>query len=408
MPMKHAVLSASASHRWLECPAAPRFEEQFPPSTSVYAEEGTLAHSICELMARKRFTVMSRKSYTEELTKLQAHELYQDEMLKTAEFYVEFLDRAAMTYAQKPHVTMEVEVDLSEWVPEGFGTCDCAMIGGDTLHITDYKHGKGEIVSALGNTQMRLYGLGALKKYSPIYGNAIKRVVMAIVQPRVTEDVSEETLTVEELLAWGETVKPIAQLAFAGLGGFHPGPHCRFCRGRAQCAARAAVNTALEEFKGCVPAGSLPPDQREALELLGGGDSGGSNLLTDAQVGDLLIRGAQLVQWYNDLQAYALEALLAGREIPGYKVVAGRSNRAFADVDKALETLEKAGYDQALLYERKPKTLSELEKMLGKKTFAELLGAQVVKPQGKPTLTEISDKREAYSPAAADFAGVAQ
>jgi hypothetical protein len=138
-------------------------------------------------------------------------------MLKTAEFYVDYLTRKAMAYDQRPHVAPEMRVDLSEWVPEGFGTCDCIMIGGDTLHITDYKHGKGVIVSAVDNPQMRLYALGALAMYRPIYGDTIKQVSMAIVQPRVTEDVSEECITVDELLAWGEKVKPLAQMAFAGL-----------------------------------------------------------------------------------------------------------------------------------------------------------------------------------------------
>ncbi len=409
MATQHAAVTASGAHRWLSCPRSVRFEEQFPESTSVYAEEGTLAHSVCELLGRKKFTPLSARKYSSELKKLKSNELWQDEMLKTAEFYVDFLTTKAMTYDKMPYIALEVRVDLSEWIPEGFGTCDCVMIGGDTLRITDYKHGKGVVVSALENPQMRFYALGALKKYRPVYGDAIKKVATAIVQPRVTEDSSEELLTVEELLAWGETAKPVAQMAFAGLGNFNPGEHCRFCRGKAQCRARADANTALEDFKDCVPLGTVKPGEFVPQEAARIGPHGNEvhPLLTDAEVGDLLTRGAELVQWYDDLKEYALGALLSGKEIPGYKIVAGKSNRAFTNAEAAFETLKTAGYEEALLYERKAKSLSELETMLGKKVFAELLGKLVVKPMGKPTLVPMSDSREPYNAAVADFAGVA-
>ena len=393
-PTEHAVLSASSAYRWLKCTAAPRFEEQFPEETSVYATEGTLAHAVCELKARKQFSPMSTRKFNSEMKKLQAQEGWDDQMLKTSDFYLDYLTQKAMEYPTKPYVALEVQVDLSDWVPEGFGTCDCAMVGGDTLRIVDYKHGKGVVVSAENNSQLRLYALGALKKYRTVYGDTIKRVVMAIVQPRVTEDVSEEALTVEELRDWGENIKPVAQRAFAGMGEFVPGEHCRFCRGRAQCRARADAHTAMEEFKDCALPGQTPTDV--------------SPVLTDAEVADLLTRGAYLVKWYEDLQSYALGALLAGKEIPGYKVIAGRPNRAFADVDTAMETLKNAGFEEALLYDRKPKTLAQLEEMLGKQTFDQLLGGQVTKPQGKPKLVTLTAKGEPYNTAAADFAGVSQ
>jgi len=154
-PAKHALLSASAAHRWLKCTAAPTYEMQFPPKTSEYAEEGTLAHSICELYARKKFTVMSTRKFNSELKKLQEHPLYKPEMLTTAESYVLYLYGVCMRYEGMPHVNMEVRVDLSDYVPQGFGTCDCIIIGGDTLHITDYKHGQGVVVEAEGNPALR-------------------------------------------------------------------------------------------------------------------------------------------------------------------------------------------------------------------------------------------------------------
>ncbi len=395
-PTQHALLSASSASRWLKCTAAPRFEEQFPEKTSEYAEEGRLAHAICELKAIKKFTTQLKpRTYTMRLNKLKKDPLYTDEMDKTSDLYIEHLTERAMTYDSAPSVAVEVQVDFAEYVPEGFGTCDCVMIGGDTLDITDYKHGKGVPVSAEDNPQMRLYALGALKRYTPIYGNTIKHVRMTIEQPRIQTEPSTEIITVGELRAWGESIKPIATKAYMGLGEFCPGEHCRFCRGKAQCKARAAINTALEEFRDCVPQnGEKPP-------LFGQG------VLTDEEIGDLLVRGKELVAWYKDLEEYALNALLNGGTIPGWKAVAGRSNRTFTDTDAAIAAVIAAGYDEALVYERKPKTLTELEKLMGKAEFTAKLGAYVVKPLGKPTLAPMADKREPYSPAVADFAEVA-
>lgn len=393
-PEKHALLSASSASRWLNCTAAPRFEEQFPETTSEYAEEGRLAHSICELKLLKKFTPMDKSTFTKRYNKLKKEPLYCDEMDRTSDIYIEHLTEKAMTYNQHPSVSAEVTVDFSEYVPDGFGTCDCIIIGGDTLDITDYKHGKGVPVSAENNAQMRLYALGALKRYRPIYGDTIKNVRMTICQPRIQDEPSTETITSAELIAWGESIKPIAQRAHMGLGEFNPGEHCRFCRGKAKCRARADINTALEEFKDCVPEnGEKPP-------LFGQG------VLTDEEIGDLLVRGKELVKWYGDLEAYALSTLLNGGQIPGWKAVAGRSNRTFTDQDAALAAVLAAGYDEALVYERKAKTLTELEKLMGKAEFADKLGAYVVKPPGKPTLAPMTDIREAYSPAAADFAEV--
>lgn len=394
-PETHALLSASSASRWLKCTAAPRYEEQFPENTTDYAEEGRLAHAICELKVIKQFTTqLTPRTFTTRLKKLKENPLYQDEMDKTSDLYLEHLTEKAMQYDTKPNVAVEVRVDFAEYVPEGFGTCDCIMIGGDTLNITDYKHGKGVPVSAEGNAQMRLYALGALKRYAPIYGNTLKKVCMTIDQPRIQDEPSTETITVEELRAWGESIKPAAAKAYMGMGEFKPGEHCRFCRGKAQCRARADQNTALEEFKDCVPQNAEKPP------LFGQG------VLTDAEIGDLLIRGQELVKWYKDLEEYALGTILKGGTIPGWKAVAGRSNRTFTDTEAALNAAMAAGYDKSLLYDLKPKTLTELEKLMGKAEFADKLGGFVVKPIGKPTLALLADKREAYSPAAADFAGI--
>ena len=407
-PAKHALLSASAASRWLVCTAAPRFEEGLPESTSEYAEEGRLAHAIGELKVARKYTLLSARSYNARLNELKQDPLYTPEMDKTTDLYLEHITEQVMAYDTAPTVAVEVRVDFSDYVPEGFGTCDCCIIGGDLLSIVDYKHGKGVPVSAAGNPQMRLYALGALHRYAPVFGGTIKRVRMTIDQPRLDSYTTDE-ITVEELRAWGDNIKPIAQKAFSGLGEFVPGDHCRFCRGKAQCRVRANINTALEDFKDCVPAGSIPADALVPQEHSHIGALTGEEihpLLTDAEIGSLLERGAHLVQWYKDLEAYATGALLEGKSIPGWKLVAGRSNRIFTDQDAAIQAVIAAGYDEALLYDRKPKSLSELEKLMGKREFAEKIGGYVIKPQGKPTLAPVSDKREPYNSAVTDFANV--
>lgn len=393
-PAAHALLSASSAHRWLECTAAPLFEAQFPSSSNKYADEGVLAHSVCELKARKYFTVMSGKQFDSELDKLKQNEYWKDEMLRTADVYVQYLKEKAFSYPSTPHITFEIRVDMSDWIPEGFGTCDCVMIGSDTLHITDYKHGQGVPVSPVENPQMCLYALGALKLYRPVFGDRIQKVSMAIVQPRITEDVEEYVMPVQELLDWGTRIKPIAEKAYNGQGEFKPGDHCRFCRGKAVCRARALQNTALEEFKDCVTPKAF--DGNPAQQVL-----------SNAEIGDLITRGKFLEDWYADLREYAVQAILNGEKIPGYKLVEGKSNRAFTDVDQAIARMKKEGFKEAILYERKPLSLSKMEELTGKKAFAEIMKGLIVKPMGKPTLVGEDDKRESYSSAKSDFGGIA-
>lgn len=390
-PKAHATVTASGYERWSHCTAAPRYEEQFPSESSVYAEEGTLAHSVCELYGRKKFTTMTTRKFNAELKKLKAHPLWQDEMVKTAECYVNFLAEKGNEYEKIPHVSFEVRVDLSDYIPDGFGTCDNIMIGGDTLRITDYKHGKGVKVSAINNGQMRLYALGALKLFFPIYGDTIQRVCTAIVQPRISEEVEEEWLTVDELRQWGEReAKPKAEAAYFGLGTFCAGEWCRFCRGKAECRSRAEYYSGFAQFVNSVPEGRADGE--------GATQDDGSNILTDNEIAQLLRQASGLTSWYADLQDYARDAILAGREIPGWKVVEGKRIRAFKDADKAMDIMRTEGYADTVLYERKPKTLAQLEKLTGKKRFAELMEGEIMWPPGKPTLTTSDDKREAYSP----------
>ncbi len=371
-PERHALLSASGSHKWLHCPPSARLEETFPESTSEYAEEGRLAHAIAELKVRKHFYPMGPQTFAKELKKLQKDPRYNPEMDGYTNDYLEYIQKLAHSFASvKPYIVIEKQVDYSHIAPEGFGTADCILIGGTTLHVVDFKYGKGVAVSAVDNSQMMLYALGALRLYAMLY--AIDEVVLHIVQPRLGEPSTWAT-TAAELTGWGESKKPTAQLAFEGKGEFCAGDWCKFCRTKAQCRARSDTMTALEAFGG-----KLPP------------------LLTNAEVGDILLRAQTLAAWAKDLEDYALKALLNGEEVPGWKAVEGRSNRAFSDTDKAFKVLTDAGYDEALLYERKPITLTAVEKLLKKADFTNLLGSYIVKPPGAPKLATENDNREAIS-----------
>lgn len=383
----HALLSPSGAHRWLNCPLAPRLEAQLPAKTSEYAEEGTLAHSVCEITAKKKFKKVKAAEYNKEVKKLKTNPLWNDEMLGTAETYTEHLTERAMQFEHEPYIAFEVGVDISDWVPEAFGRCDCVMVGGEALVITDYKHGKGVPVDVKENPQLMLYALGALKLYRPIYGEQIKSVEICIDQPRLNS-YGVWSCSAKELLEWGDKIKPKAQMAFMGFGEYHSGEWCRFCRANGICKAQAEQQTsAFDDFKDIV--------------------NNPSAILTPAQMAEVLERGKVLVAWYKSVEDKALETILAGTEVPGWKAVEGRSTRVWNDQDKALETLQAAGIERAVIYDSVPKSLAQLEKLLGKNKFSELVGSFVVKPQGKPALAPADDSREEYKSAVSDFASVA-
>jgi len=374
MPRQHALLSASGAERWMNCTPSARLEEQFPDTKSDYAAEGSLAHAIAELKLRKHFLEpMGPRAFNNRLKKFQEDPSYAPEMLKHTDDYLDYIKSIAHSFPGKPYIGIEVKLDFSCFVPEGFGTADCIIIYSNDLHIIDFKYGQGVPVSAEISPQIRLYALGAIENYSMFYD--IQTIHMHIFQPRRDDASSEAVMSKDDLINWGEfIVKPLAQKAFKGEGEYNPGEWCRFCRAKAQCRARSNTMTALEAFGNV-----LPP------------------LLTDEEVGGILTRAQTLKAWVSDLEEYALSTLLAGGEIPGWKAVEGRSVRQFDDIDKAFDILKANGIDEAVLYERKPITLTAVEKLLGKKQFAELLSGHVIKPPGKPTLAPESDKREAIT-----------
>ena len=369
---EHALLSASSASRWLACPPSARLEEQFPDTESDYAKEGTLAHQVAELKLRKYFLEpMGPRKFNNRIKKFKEDPLWQDEILKYTDVYLEYVQKAALRYKTSPYVAAEKRLNFSNYAPEGFGTGDCILIGDNTLHIIDFKYGKGVPVSAEENPQMKLYALGAYSEYSFLYN--IKTIKMTIVQPRI-DNISEYEMTIEKLLNWGEAIKPIAQQAYGGEGKYVQGEHCRFCRAKRLCRARAEFNTSLEEYNYMKPP-----------------------LISNEEVGQILEKARHLAKWVKDLEEYALGACLNGEEIPGWKAVEGRSTRTFTNMDEAFEILKKNGIDEAMLYERKPITLTMVEKLLPKKKFEELLKNYIEKPPGKPTLASQEDKRPAIT-----------
>ena len=380
-PELHSLLGPSSAERWLNCTPSPRLTEHMPDSGSPYAAAGTLAHAIAELKGQKYFGIpepMPTREFNKRLKKLKEDPSYDKGMDAATDLYLEHLKARAMSFgAVRPFAALEVRVDYSNLVPEGFGTADCVMIGDGRLDVIDFKNGAGVPVSAEANSQMMLYALGTLNTFHFIYGDTIHTAHFSIVQPNAG-GIKEWECQVKDLAEWGETVvRPTAELAWAGKGKFVPGDWCRFCKAKAQCSARAKVMLEL---------GDVP----HALETAGTAGP----LLSDSQLGDALTRGR------------ALAAALEGRTIAGYKVVEGRGSREWAGgTDAAFAQLTQRGVEEALLYERKPVSVAGLEKALGKTAFGKTAEGLVEKLPGKPALVPESDKRPAYNAAAIAFGG---
>ena len=372
--MAHALLGASSAHRWLHCTKSARLEEQFPDTTSDAAKEGTLAHTLAEAKVRNYFhkADFSKRKLNGLIKKLREDASWQDEMDGYTDEYLDYIKKAALAFGSEPSVMLEKRVDYSVYAPEGFGTADCILLGGGTLHIIDFKYGKGVCVSAEENPQLSLYALGAHETYKILY--PIKDIKMSIVQPRL-DNISEWGCSLQELLGWGEYVRARAALAWKGEGEYLPGEEtCRFCRAGIQCRARSDNNV-----KQAFDIGELPP------------------LITPEEAGERLAALEDVVKYQKDLQAWALSECLAGNKVPGWKAVEGRSIREWTDMDAAFKVLKENDIDEAMLYEKKPLTLAQVEKVVGKKEFAEIAGGYVTKPPGKPALAKESDTRPAIT-----------
>lgn len=368
---KHALLSASSAHRWMNCPPSARLCENYEDRASPYAAEGTAAHALCEHKLKQALGLPTNVLSS-------AISYHSEEMEECAADYSAYILELVETAKQScsdPVVLIEQRLDFSKYVEGGFGTGDCVVIADGTLHIVDYKHGQGVLVEAENNPQMMLYALGALELFDGIYD--VSEVSMTIYQPR-RNNISTHTVFKESLYQWAEEIlKPAAMLAFAGNGEFACGEWCGFCKAKHECRSRANHNIALAQYDF-----KLPP------------------LLTDDEVEAILLKVDALTAWASDIKEYAFQAALGGKQWSGWKLVEGRSNRKYVSDELVAEKVKSAGYDP---YEHKVMGITAMEKALGKTTFSELLGTLVVKPQGKPTLVQDSDKRPAIHTASDDF-----
>lgn len=377
---KHAVLSASASHRWLNCPPSALLEKQFPDRSSESAREGTFAHALGELILRE-YCFPGTVDYVGEYNKLKRDEFYNADLDDYVRVYTDLCiekSNAALASDAGVVVMLEERLDYSRWVPQGFGRGDTIIISDGVLEIIDLKFGRNVEVRAEDNPQLRLYALGAMDAYECLY--EFDTVRMTICQPR-KGGVSEEEMGVEDLIAWGESIRPIADLAIKGEGEFKPGEHCRFCKAAARCRALSEYSLELAKLEFQAPA-----------------------LLEDEEIADALGRVDVLVKYAGTLKDYALQEALKGHKWPGWKVIAGRSNSKYLDENKIRNVLLEAGFDKDKIH-TPPKLLgiTAMKKTITTKQFNLLLGDLMYKPYGNPALVVESDNREDYNPANADF-----
>lgn len=372
MPERHALLGASSAHRWLECPPSARMTEFLPGTTSPYAEEGTKAHALCEKTLRLNLPRWARGETDVQLPDNDCPA----EMQRTATAYAEFVFDQWSMFPHIPGAFVEQEVDFSRWVPGGFGTADCILAGDGVLHVIDYKHGAGVPVSPVENDQMKLYALGAYAMFEII--EDISTVRMSIVQPRIQAEPETWEIPLEQLLDEAQKrIKPLAQLAWEGKGNLNPGEkQCRWCRAYPRCKAWEAKFGPLADFK------PLPDPQ----------------IMNDQELGAWLSKLQGLPKYVKDLEEAAHAALLRGETIPGWKLIEGRSTRAWTDQPAAFQAMQASGISDSLLYERTPISLTAAEKLMGKKAFAEVCGSFTCKPAGAPKLAPESDKHPAYNP----------
>jgi len=375
----HARLSASGSSRWLNCTPSASLEDSFPDTSSVFAEEGTLAHEIAEIKLRLR----EHHTQTRTLNKLlelrldeaRKHELYLDEMEAYTDQYCDYVTEAyavAKASDSAAIIETEIKVDLTAYIPAGFGTVDNAIVANKVLDVIDLKYGKGVRVSAVDNSQLKLYALGTLEAYAFMYD--IEVIRMHIHQPRL-DAVSVFEIPAHELIEWGrDYVKPKALEAHEGKGELQTGSWCGFCKAKIRCSALAK--------------------ETEALAVL---DFQDPRLLTDAQLLEIYAKADRLSRWLNSLGEFLYSEALAGKKWDGLKLVEGRSNRTIEDATKAVNALRADGYADADILSSKLVGIGALEKLLGKAGFEAVLGDLVVKPAGKPTLVDSSDKRAEIS-----------
>lgn len=362
----HAVKSASSSSRWMACPASAKLAAQYPSKDTVFTLEGTAAHEIAEVCARRTVQGMD--------VPLPTGEQYNDEMIRHGQAYADYI---AGLCKPSTLVLLEQRLDYSPWVSGGFGTGDCVLMTDGVMDVIDYKYGSGVAVSAEGNPQMQLYGLGALNVYEFLYD--IERVRLHIFQPRM-DNISVWELTVDELYKFGAYAKERSEACDAKYPEAKAGPHCRWCPHAGHC-LELTISSLLEV------SGEYTVAPYE-------------NTLTPDGVARLFSMEPMITAWLKAVKASALDDLLEGKEIPGFKVVEGKlGNRAWSNEQKVAEALDAAGVPKEDYTTLQLLSPAAMDKALGKKKAAELLSGLVVRAPGKPTVVPDTDKRAEYDPA---------
>jgi hypothetical protein len=365
----HALLSASSAHRWLNCPPSAIAATTYKDEGSEFAAEGTLAHEVAEAIASGKLDPVRCREHWSEAEEMDGFTL---EMLDCATEYSDYIQE----HIKSPTATvlLEQRVDFSPWVPEGFGTCDCIILQDDTMTVIDYKYGKGVAVEAVNNPQLRLYALGALNDFGIAYD--VTKVETHIFQPRIN-NVAQEVLTADELLKWGDSIKPIAQKAAKGKGTYKAGTHCKFCPHAGKCRALTALCT--EKVNAYGVSAKVPT-------------------LAPHEVAEVLELEPVINLWLKSVKAQAMQTLLDGGEVPGFKVVAGKEgNRKWKDEIEVLNALICSGYEKEDVTETKLLSPAGMDKAIGKKKVAELLEALIDRAPGAPTLAPATDKRPVYN-----------
>lgn len=367
----HALLSASSADRWLNCPPSAVAAEAYVNEGTEFTREGTLAHEVAERVAQ---CAVDGIKYDWDRCEDWSSEDVTDEMLECATGYRDYIQEQIRD--DSALVMLEQRVDFSPWVPHGFGTADCIIIQGSTMDVIDYKYGKGVAVSAVENPQEQLYGLGALNDYGFAYD--IETVRLHIYQPRLN-NVSVYELTAEQLQDWAEkVVKPTAEQAAAGKGKYAAGSWCKFCPHAGRCRTLTKICSEYVQTHGLkvrVP------------------------ILAPHEVAEVLAMEPLVSLWLKRVKDQALTTMLNGEQVPGYKVVAGRGSRGWADDLEAAKLLEAAGYTREEITETALLSVAKMEKALGKKKVAELVGGQILTRTGAPTIALETDKRPVYNPA---------
>lgn len=376
----HALLSPSSSHRWIHCTPSARLEENLPESTSLAAEEGTVAHELAEY-ALDMYLKGDYMPLLDELPTpkhIAENKYYSPEMDKYVTDYVCYV---CDLYETQEGAEMHIErkFDLTSYVPECFGSCDCDIVGEKVLNIIDLKYGKGVPVDVKDNSQLMMYALGVLRTLSPKRQAEIETVRMHIAQVRLG-NYSVFEMTARDLTHWGiHVLRPTAEKAWAGQGETKVGSHCKFCKFKAQC--RAQKEALVNEFE----------------------THGETKALTLDEIGDILSKSDMFTDWLASVKTFAMQAAARGEKVKGWKLVEGRSVRVINDTEAAIERLKAIGFSTEDVTNSKLKGIGDLERLVGKKPLAATLDGLIVKPQGLPTLAPESDKREEISPTIDDF-----